>query len=214
MFADVPNPTDPLVKWTYEFHPPHGSAVNCRATVRAVNVDGEWPEVAVPAASQGSFLAVRHFRINAAPSRTQIVSMDDILLDTHTRQGVSSNQPTILPQDLAVGTGDPNNPAQHLIRGWSQHPDGVSQVWLQIRRAAGPGIWEYWDAGTGTWFPTPHSELATIDQTQGTNVKWHFNFNPPFRNAGYLQIRAHSIEDLDDSVWNPALFIVNRRAHD
>lgn len=214
LFADVVNPGDPLVKWTYEFHPPHSSGVTCRVKARTVNVHGEYPEVAVPPASWGSFLAERYFRINGAASRTQIISMDNLLLDTHTNAGAASHVPTNLPQNLAVGTGASKQPAQHVIRGWSQHPDGVSQVWLQIKRAIGPGTFDYWDAGTGTWLPSPHSELATIDQTQGTNVKWHFNFDPPFGNAEYIEIRAHSIEDLGDSIWNPALFIINRRAHD
>ncbi len=198
--ANLVNPDDPLVKWSYEFHPPDNTALNCRISARAFDIAGNHAgNVGLPASDAVKFLGIKDFTLNAQTSTSQFVRVDNLFADTST----GSTNPLV---NQVVATGTTTTPATHEISGWAEDPDGIDKVFLEIKRGN-----DYWNGSA--WQSTQVSVQAVISNEQGTGVEWDYLFTPPHAQAEDIQVWANALDDVGNTVSSNQLKFY-RRHHD
>ena len=185
--AELVNPNDPLVKWSYEFHPPNNGVVNCRVSARAFDINGNHAgNVGLPAGEAINFLDIKDFKLNPVTSVSQFVRVDNLFAVTSS----GSNNPLV---NQVVATGTPSAPASHEIAGWAEDPDGIDKVFLQIKRGN-----QYWNGNA--WQGSAVSVQAAITREQGTGVEWDYLFAPPHAQAEDIQVWANALDDAGNTV--------------
>ena len=206
--ASIPNANDPLVKWSYEFHPPDNTDINCFVSARAFDINGAYP--AGP--DMAHLLAFRNFTIKAKPTMAQFVAVDQHTTDVETSASQTFAMTPLINQVVATGTSA--MPATHEILGWAEDPQEIQRVELKIRQTLPNGTVQFWNGSS--WTSSATQVDAVITEEQGTGVKWGYFLSPPHVQSAEIHIQIRTVDKSGDAneFGNNTPLNFSRRHHD